>query len=395
MSVVFVSTWEETFTPTQSGALATVIYECCRAARVEGCEPFVISRNCNAAPYDWPRAILLDYPSIPTSGPRWWLARMERKIFGWQHAGQRAFAHRMAQAIADNKLQKFPLVVLNNPETAILLRQKFPEAFIAHWFENQLECKPRVQRELKNAVDAAWGVSDFTARWIENYYGFSTGSVPTVYNATDNAHFAPAGETVPVKTVLAGSTPDASGAPVVNFVGRTGREKAPDLLLKAALQLAKKKLKFSIQIVGSNHWDNFTLDDYQRELKHFAAQLQESGIEVRFTGHVARADLPGVLRRADINVVPSRWDEPFGMVTLEGMACGVATIASSTGGTPEVVGDAALLFERENVEELATQLQKLIEDEALRREYSRRGRERAEEFTWQRTWRRIKELTTL
>lgn len=387
MSLVFISTWEETFTPTQSGALATVIYQCCRAAQAQGVEPFVISRNCDAAAYDWPNTILLEYPRVPSSGARYWLARAERKIFGWQHAGQRAFAARMARAIAENNLQKFPLVVLNNPETAILLRRNFPNAFIAHWFENQLECKPRVRRELKNAVNAAWGVSDFTSRWIEDYYGFETGGVPTVYNATDSAHFAPA-------PLQAGSTPDASGAPVINFVGRTGREKAPDLLLKAALLLAKKGLRFSMQIIGSNHWDDFTLDDYQCELKSLAEQLQAQKIEVRFTGHVARAGLPEVLRRADINVVPSRWDEPFGMVTLEGMACGVATIASNTGGTPEVVGDAALLFERDSEDDLAKKLQTLIEDETLRREYSRRGRARAKEFSWQRTWNKIQQLTT-
>ena len=386
MSVVFVSTWEETFTPTQSGALATVIYQCCRVAQTEGVEPFVVSRNCDAAPYNWPNQILLEYPRVPDSGPAWWLARAERKVFGWQHAGQRAFATRMANAIAEKNLQDLPLVVLNNPDTAILLRERFPNAFIAHWFQNQLECKPRVRAQLKPAVNSAWGVSDFTSRWIENYYGFQIGSVPTIYNATDSTHFTPA-------PIEAGSTPSAGSAPVLNFVGRTGREKAPDLLLRAALQLARKGLNFSIQIVGSNHWDDFTLDDYQRELKSLAEQLQTQNIAVNFTGHIARDNLPAVLRRADINVVPSRWDEPFGMVTLEGMACGVATIASDTGGTPEVVGDAALLFERDNVEELAQHLQTLIEDESLRREYSRRGRARAEEFSWQRAWRKIKKLT--
>lgn len=383
MSLVFVSTWEETFTPTQSGALATVIYQCCRAAKAEGIEPFVISRTCRAAPYDWPHAILLEYPRIPDSGPLRWLARAERKVFGWQHAGQRTFAARMARAIAENNLQHWPLVVLNNPETAILLRQKFPDAFIAHWFENQLECKARVRRDLKRAVNSAWGVSDFTARWIENYYGFESGRVPTVYNATDSAHFAPA----------AGSTPTEGSVPVLNFVGRTGREKAPDVLLKAGLLLAQSDLKFSIQIVGSNHWDDFTLDEYQRELKALAAQLEAHNIAVRFTGHVARADLPAVLRRAAINVVPSRWDEPFGMVTLEGMACGVATVASNTGGTPEVTGDAALLFARDDVGELAQHLRTLLEDEALRREYSQRARARAQEFSWPRTWKKIQELT--
>lgn len=374
--LVFISSPTETFTPTQSGALATIMHQCCLEAQQEGMEPFVVVRHCTAAPFDWPNTVFVDYPHIPTSGPIWWLARLERKILGWQHPGHRSFAKRMARAVAQNSLQRFPFVVLNNPETAILLREQFPQAYIAHWFQNQLECKPRVKAQLKQAVNIAFGVSDFTSRWIEEYYGFAPGSVPTLYNATDCHHFKPIQEQEARESAL----------PVLNFVGRTGQEKAPDLLLRAALLLAEKNLKFSIQIVGNNHWDRYELDAYQQQLKSLAQQLETQEIAVRFTGHVSRTGLPGVLRRADINVMPSRWDEPFGMVTLEGMACGLATIASKTGGTPEVVGDAALLFERDNADELAKHLQSLIEDVALRREYARRARQRAEQFTWQRTW---------
>lgn len=382
-SPVFISSPAETFTPTQSGALATIIYGCCRTAQCEGYEPFVITRNCPALPFDWNNTIFVDYPHIPDSGPLWWLARLERKVCGWQHPGHRSFAHRMAKAIAAHSLQRNPLIVLNNPETAILLRKKFPQAYITHWFHNQLECKPRVRAQLKDAVNAAFSVSNFTSRWIEDYYNFAPGSVATIYNAIDKHHFSPAPEPNTI----------AKKIPVINFVGRTGQEKAPDLLLKAALLLAGKNLKFTIQIVGSNHWDHFELDAYQQELKKLAEQVEACGIAVHFTGHVSRANLPDVLRRADINVVPSRWDEPFGLVTLEGMACGLATVASNTGGTPEVVGDAALLFERDNAAHLATQLQTLLENDELRREYACRGRERACTFSWERLWHKMLILT--
>src|SRR5439155_23454526 len=134
------------------------------------------------------------------------------------------------------------------------------------------------------------------------------------------------------------------GKPIINFVGRTGIEKGPDVLLAAALRLAKRTKEFRLQLLGSNHWDRFELDDYQRKLQKMAAELQAMGIEVRCAGHIDRASLPDELRKAHIHVVPARWDEPFGMTTIEGMACGLATVASRTGGTPQVVGDAALLF---------------------------------------------------
>jgi glycosyltransferase involved in cell wall biosynthesis len=377
MSLVFIASNYETFTPTQSGALATIMHECCRAAQQRGVEPWVIARRAEAAPFDWTNKTLLDAPRVASSGAGWWLARAERKLLGWSHPGQRAYAHAMVRAVSEHNLQSFPLVVLNNMETAILLKQKFPRARVFHWFQNQLEAKRRVRRALPKVLSGAWGVSDFTARWVQEYYGFASSQMATVYNATDANHFVPLAEYEDKSKV------------VINFVGRTGREKAPDLLLRAALLLTEATTNFQIQIVGSNHWDHFEMDDYQRELSNMAKQLEAKGIKVLSTGHVARADLPQALRRADINVVPSRWDEPFGMVTLEAMSCGLATVASRTGGTPEVCGDAALLFERDNVEQLASHLKTLVEQPALRREYSARGRERALLFAWQRTWETI------
>jgi glycosyltransferase involved in cell wall biosynthesis len=181
--------------------------------------------------------------------------------------------------------------------------------------------------------------------------------------------------------------------PVINFVGRTGIEKAPDLVLKAAVKLAARGLTFGVQILGSNHWDRLEMDDYQRELQRLAADLESRGIAVRRPGHIARAALPGELRRADIHVVPSRWEEPFALTILEGMACGLATIASRTGGAPEVVGDAGLLFERDDVDGLAEQLARLMTDPALRGDYARRARARAEEFTWDKTWEGFRKVT--
>jgi glycosyltransferase involved in cell wall biosynthesis len=179
---------------------------------------------------------------------------------------------------------------------------------------------------------------------------------------------------------------------VINFVGRTGREKAPDLLLKAAIELARRTRNFGLQIVGSNHWGRFEMDDYQRQLQALAAELEAAGIAVRLTGHVDRASLPAEIRKAHIHVVPSRWDEPCALAILEGMAGGLATVASATGGTPELIGDAGLLFERDSVNGLAEHLWRLVEDEGNRTRIARRCRERAKEFTWKRTWNRLKEI---
>ncbi len=374
--VVFVNHGTETFTPTQSGALATIIWENCRASAERGDEPpLVITRTApgvNAFP--WRNLREIEYPWTPKrNGVGMFLCRAERKLTGWREIRQRSWAARVAGEIERSGAQQASLVLINEPEMAVYLRQRFPAARIVHWFQNQHECKARFRRAFAGSADAVIAVSDFTARWVEQYYGLSLGTVATVYNAVDSRHFTPDELTPP-------------GPRVINFLGRTGIEKGPDLVLEAAIKLAERTREFKLQLVGSNHWDRFELDDYQRRLNGLVAKLESQEIKVRRPGHVGRAALPDELRQAHIHVMSSRWDEPFGMATLEGMACGLATVASRTGGTPEVVGNAAILFERDDTKGLTDALERFVRDEKYRTNYALRARQRAVEFTWRRCW---------
>jgi len=373
LNLVFINSSQETFTPTQSGAIATVIWELCQAARRVGIEPTVITRHSPAPPYPLPGLVQVKHPTEPRSKAGIYLWRGERRLTGWRHLRQRQYAMRVVKAIKRLDLSK-PVFVLNNdPEMAVLFRKKFPASRIIHCFHNQHECKPRFRRQLAASIDMATAVSGFTANWIASYYAIPAERVRSNHNGVDLKHFSP-------------STICPAAHPVVNFLGRTGIEKGLDILLDAALLVSRNTREFSLQLLGSNHWDRFVLDDYQRLLNDRVDQLQSRGIEVRRPGHVGRYNLPAELRKAHINVVPARWDEPFGLTTLEGMACGLATVAARTGGTPEVVGDAGIFFERESVNGLAEILERLIRDDAMRREYGGRARARAEQFSWDRSW---------
>ena len=152
---------------------------------------------------------------------------------------------------------------------------------------------------------------------------------------------------------------------------------------------------FAVQIVGANHWEGNRIDSYQQSLLAQVEQLRARGIEVRQTGHVNRAEVPKQFQRAHIHVVPSRWDEPFGLTTVEGMASGLATVASKTGGSPEIIADAGFLFERDNALDLADKLRPLLESSELRQDYGRRARQRSLDFSWQNTWCGLKKAAQL
>lgn len=98
---------------------------------------------------------------------------------------------------------------------------------------------------------------------------------------------------------------------------------------------------------------------------------------VRWLGR--REDVPALLAEADILAVPSRW-EGFGLAAVEGMAAGVPVVASAVDGLVEVVGSAGLLVPAEDPAALRGALQRLRDDDALRRRLGEAGRERARRF---------------
>ncbi len=87
----------------------------------------------------------------------------------------------------------------------------------------------------------------------------------------------------------------------------------------------------------------------------------------------------------DFGVVPSTYPEPFGIVNLEYMACGLPVVATEVGGIPEVVvdGKTGLLIEPNNPQALAAAIEKLLNAPDLRIKMGNAGRKRVEQnFTW-------------
>ena len=72
------------------------------------------------------------------------------------------------------------------------------------------------------------------------------------------------------------------------------------------------------------------------------------------------------LNKHNFLLVPSVWEEPFGLVVLEAMACGCIPIVSNSGGLPEALGNAGLLFDKGNLNALVEKMEYLITNTTLR-----------------------------
>ena len=161
--------------------------------------------------------------------------------------------------------------------------------------------------------------------------------------------------------------------PFVLSVG-TLQPRKNHLTLIKAFELALGDSEYNLVLAGGDGWSY----DAVYEL------VESRGLQKRvlFPGFIDDANLAALYSSADIMAFPSLY-EGFGLPVLEAMACGVPVFASSVSSLPEVTGDAALLVDPSNVEDMADAMLKLTENVDLRQSIREKGLERAEQFSWQ------------
>jgi D-inositol-3-phosphate glycosyltransferase len=126
-------------------------------------------------------------------------------------------------------------------------------------------------------------------------------------------------------------------------------------------------------------------DDPEAERFRRLAAALGVGDRVDLRGAVAREAVPALLRSADV-VACCPWYEPFGLVAVEAMACGVPVVASAVGGLAETVidGSSGLHVPPRHPAAIAAALGTLLEDEGRRRSMGAAGWHRAQRFGWDR-----------
>jgi glycosyltransferase involved in cell wall biosynthesis len=157
------------------------------------------------------------------------------------------------------------------------------------------------------------------------------------------------------------------------YVGTLEPRKNIPTLLKALYKLKKQGIKHKLAITGKKGWKYKSIFETIEKLN-----LQK---DVIFTGYVPDEDLPALYNAADLFVYPSLY-EGFGLPPLEAMQCGTPVITSNTSSLPEVVGDAGIMVNPYDVDELANNMYGVLTNDGLREELSKKGLERAKLFSW-------------
>jgi glycosyltransferase involved in cell wall biosynthesis len=150
------------------------------------------------------------------------------------------------------------------------------------------------------------------------------------------------------------------------------RKNIPNLL--RAFAVVQERIPHDLVLVGQKGW----------KWEPIFEEMKKLNIEsrVRWVGYVPDQERVLFYNGADFLVYPS-WYEGFGMPLLEAMQCGCPVIASRVSAMPEVVGQAGLLVDPGNTEDLSEALLRLANEPGLREELIEAGRIRSANFSWE------------
>ncbi|OBI25888.1 glycosyltransferase [Mycobacterium sp. E2238] len=229
----------------------------------------------------------------------------------------------------------------------------------------------RVGVEARIARDADWVAATSTDEVFELVrMGRARSRTTVVPCGVDVQAFTPTGPVAP-----------RGGQPRIVSVGRLVPRKGFETLIRALPRVPGAELV----IVGGPARADLADDVQAQQLQQLAARL---GVDdrVRLQGGVARDEMPALLRSADV-VACTPWYEPFGIVPLEAMACGVPVVATAVGGIRDTVVDdvTGRLVPPKEPGRLADAIATLLDDGPRRRAMGESGCERARtRYTWDR-----------
>lgn len=210
-------------------------------------------------------------------------------------------------------------------------------------------------------------ISNKVASELKETVGFHK-KIETVYVPVDYDRFAHA-----VKGGIRHELGFSGSHILITSVGHAVPVKGWDVAVKAFVRVHQRVPSARLVLVGDK-----TSSEHYLQLVGLVKQygMEE---EIRFTGK--RDDIPEILKASDVFMFPSR-SEGLGLAQIEAMAAALPSVAARTGGIPELVrhGDTGLLFEAGNVEELASHVVKLIEDQSFRARIASQASIRARMF---------------
>jgi L-malate glycosyltransferase len=217
-------------------------------------------------------------------------------------------------------------------------------------------------------IDAVTAVSDFVVQRFQKNNLIARDKVTRIYNGIDLHRFHPSvndhGKSVNKRELFKAKDSDI----VITFAGQFIEVKGILPYMRAVQLLLNEHDNLFFAFIGQGPLYDEALSSIQQS---FMSKVSFLGV---------RDDMENILRGSDIMVVPSIWEEAFGLVAAEASACGVPVVASDIGGLPEVVldGQTGILVPPGDVSAIVHALKTLIENPDMRKSMGQAGRKHVE-----------------
>lgn len=228
-----------------------------------------------------------------------------------------------------------------------------------------------------NRCDLLLSVSNNTKNDLMNLLKIKT-KIITLFNAANSSQFYPANNAainlIKKKLSIKG--------PYILSVCTLEPRKNLESLIKAYAQM-KYSSSYKLVLVGMHGWKNSSLFDLLTK-----TQLDN---QVILTGYVPDEYLAPLFSGATMFVYPSVY-EGFGLPVLEAMKCGCPVITSNSSSLPEVIGDAGILVDPTNIDDLSAAMVRLITNKKLCATYKRKGLQQSLLFSWEKSCRQLMDI---
>lgn len=286
-----------------------------------------------------------------------WFSKIRRRLYilrkrrnDYYHYSIEFFLER-----AMNNIQKsnFDLILVENrPGYALKLKKRTSAKLVLHLGNDFLNSHISQSKDVYNAFSCIINPSEYITNRVRSINPSDT-KCKTVLNGIDTQFFFLAEPLSRNKQRL--EDKDF----VVAYSGRLNEEKGILPLILAIKQLNSIS-NLKLLVIGASSYGK------DKHPTPFIEQLEKESESIKdrviFTGFVDYNQVPSYLKMADIAVVPSMWEEPFGLTVVEAMAAGLPLITTRSGGIPEICEGVATIIDRENiVENLASAILDLYE----------------------------------
>jgi len=216
---------------------------------------------------------------------------------------------------------------------------------------------------------AVIAVSNSTAVDLQRFYGVPAARIAVVHEGTPDAVLVSADAIASLQERYRLHRPYAL------FVGTIQPRKNIARLIQAYTSLCRNStVGWDLVLAGAPGWSSKTLDT--------ATRAQEQNGQLHFLGYVPDEHLPALFKGARFFCFPTLF-EGFGLPVLEAQCYGVPVLTSNNSSLPEVAGDAALLVDPTDVDEIAHAMLRLSQDEVLRQQLIEAGYANVRRFSWE------------